>query len=346
MPIPVLLIGAAVATGVIGIAKGGEAAIKNNEAKELMEEAQYMFESQKRELDEQREQTTAALSEYGKLKIRIWDEQFSRFIRLFSRIKNVTIEGRANVDYKLRRTLTTEELSEMRQLSITANELVSGGVAALGAGALAGVASYGGAMMFASASTGTAIASLSGAAATNATLAWFGGGSLLSGGLGMAGGTLVLGGLVAGPILAVGGILMASKANANLAEARAKYREAEAAVEELKYATDVLEGIQALSEQYHQFSVGLEKAMIYALDQLETIVEYRVKKTAFAKRNLSVEYSDLHEEEKKVLHFITVLVQLTKVVLEKPLLQEEGSVDPTSQDYIDAIDLNAVFEGV
>ena len=45
------------------------------------------------------------------------------------------------------------------------------------------------------ASTGTSIASLSGAAATNATLAFFGGGSLAAGGLGMAGGTAVLGGL-------------------------------------------------------------------------------------------------------------------------------------------------------
>ena len=56
---------------------------------------------------------------------------------------------------------------------------------------------------FAAASTGTAIATLSGAAATNATLAFFGGGSLAAGGLGMAGGTAVLGGLVAGPALCV-----------------------------------------------------------------------------------------------------------------------------------------------
>lgn len=46
-----------------------------------------------------------------------------------------------------------------------------------------------------SASTGTAIASLSGVAATNATLAWFGGGSLTAGGLWM------LGGIVAAPLV-------------------------------------------------------------------------------------------------------------------------------------------------
>ena len=56
---------------------------------------------------------------------------------------------------------------------------------------------------FATASTGAAISGLSGAAATSATLAAIGGGSLAAGGLGIAGGTAVLTGIVAFPILAV-----------------------------------------------------------------------------------------------------------------------------------------------
>ncbi|EIO7469445.1 hypothetical protein ABL602_001439 [Salmonella enterica subsp. enterica] len=51
------------------------------------------------------------------------------------------------------------------------------------------------------ASTGTAISTLSGIAATNATLAWFGGGALAAGGAGMSGGMLVLGGIFAAPII-------------------------------------------------------------------------------------------------------------------------------------------------
>lgn len=68
-----------------------------------------------------------------------------------------------------------------------------GGSAALGAWGLVS--------LIGSASTGTAISSLSGVAATNATLAWFGGGSLATGGAGMAGGFWVLGGIVAAPIV-------------------------------------------------------------------------------------------------------------------------------------------------
>ena len=57
----------------------------------------------------------------------------------------------------------------------------------------------------ATASTGAAISSLSGAAAGNATLAWLGGGSLAAGGGGMAAGAVVLTGIAAAPVLLIGG---------------------------------------------------------------------------------------------------------------------------------------------
>jgi len=52
-----------------------------------------------------------------------------------------------------------------------------------------------GAAAFGTASTGTAISTISGAAAQKATLAWWGAGSLASGGFGMTGGMVVLGGI-------------------------------------------------------------------------------------------------------------------------------------------------------
>jgi hypothetical protein len=68
-------------------------------------------------------------------------------------------------------------------------------------GTAAGIGAWGLASTFGTASTGTAIYGLSGAAASHATLAWFGGGALAAGGSGMAGGIVVLGGLVALPFV-------------------------------------------------------------------------------------------------------------------------------------------------
>ncbi len=75
-------------------------------------------------------------------------------------------------------------------------------------GALSGAAAGVGAWTLVSAvgvaSTGTAISTLSGAAATSATMAWFGGGALAAGGGGMVAGTLVLTGVAVIPALTVG----------------------------------------------------------------------------------------------------------------------------------------------
>lgn len=76
----------------------------------------------------------------------------------------------------------------------------AGAGVALGAGvvALGPTAAMGIATTYGVASTGVAISSLSGAAATQAALAWLGGGTLASGGAGVAGGKFLL--ALAGPI--------------------------------------------------------------------------------------------------------------------------------------------------
>ncbi|BDC39192.1 hypothetical protein [Paraburkholderia terrae] len=82
-----------------------------------------------------------------------------------------------------------------------------GSVSSIGAGVVTGstmaIGSWALVSTFGAASTGAAIAELSGVAATNATLAWFGGGSLAVGGAGMTGGAFILGGLVAIPLVVV-----------------------------------------------------------------------------------------------------------------------------------------------
>lgn len=69
--------------------------------------------------------------------------------------------------------------------------LVGVGAGAATGGALS-VGSWALVVSLGSASTGAAISSLSGVAASNAVLAWFGGGALAAGGAGMAGGSIVL----------------------------------------------------------------------------------------------------------------------------------------------------------
>lgn len=91
-------------------------------------------------------------------------------------------------------------LNQYRKFNAGLNSSLSIGYGGL-VGGTAAIGAWGLVSLIGSASTGTVISSLSGVAATNATLAWFGGGSLATGGAGMAGGFWVLGGIVAAPIV-------------------------------------------------------------------------------------------------------------------------------------------------
>ena len=94
--------------------------------------------------------------------------------------------------------------SEIDYLKNVAEEKSHTGIALIQGttvGGLAAIGSWTLVSMFGTASTGTAIASLSGAAAHNSILAWFGGGAIAAGGGGMAAGTVVVGAIVALPII-------------------------------------------------------------------------------------------------------------------------------------------------
>lgn len=90
---------------------------------------------------------------------------------------------------------TKKELEQVQKAAFTAGVGVTGGLAVT---SLAPSAAMWVATTFGTASTGTAISALSGAAANSAALAWLGGGSIAAGGTGVTGGQALL--ALAGPI--------------------------------------------------------------------------------------------------------------------------------------------------
>lgn len=129
-----------------------------------------------------------------------------------------------------------KEASEFKLESLEVAK-ISGGLSGAGIATGLGVAAFGPtaamavATTFGTASTGAAISSLAGAAASNAALAWLGGGALVAGGGGMSAGTALLG--LAGPIgWTIGGVGLIG--GASLAFMRNKKISKEANAETLK----------------------------------------------------------------------------------------------------------------
>lgn len=107
-----------------------------------------------------------------------------------------------------------------------AGSITGGATLGTASGTLVAFGAYSAAQALATASTGTAIKALMGIAAKNATLAFFGGGLLAVGGIGIAGGMMVLGGLTAGPALIVMGPIIDCAAGKNNEQARTNHVEA------------------------------------------------------------------------------------------------------------------------
>ena len=206
----------------------------------------------------------------------------------------------------------------MKEISVLASEVVGGGTTVLGSGALVGIGKLRGATMLATASTGTAISSLGGVAATNATMAWFGGGSLAAGGLGMAGGAVVLGGIVAAPVLAVGGIVLASHAKKKLAAARVQRAKALEAAGEMRGATSVVNGIRQVAKQFQEVITNLSKRTTPVLDDLAAVI-----------KNSGTDYAKYTENDKRKVHVAVMFIQALKVTLEAPILTKEGALTTT-----------------
>lgn len=262
MAIPVLLWGVAATLGATGVFKGAKAVIDIDEAKEIGEKAERRYEDRKKQLDEIRNDTNKIFKELGILKATIFQTQIAHIIKLLKQQKNSGSELKDYEEY-----FSEKEIKEMERMVKVSLDITSNLATSATAGALTGLAVYGTIPLLATASTGTAIASLSGVAATNATLAWLGGGSLAAGGFGMSGGMIALGGIVAGPALAVGGFMLASKAEEQLTKAHAYRAEVDKAIAKFEQSEEVLKALQANANE-----------VIYTLNRLVSEFEkYKVE---------------------------------------------------------------------
>lgn len=239
MPLPLLLWGAAALLAGTGVVKGIGAISDFDDAKQIGESANKRYDDEQASLIREREKTNSVFEELGKTKIAIFKNQISHIVAVIKKSKSASSRLK---DFE--EVIIDSELKEMEHLILTSLEIDKGLGMGLASGTLAAWGAYGSVGLLAKASTGTAISTLSGIAARNATLAWLGGGALSTGGFGIAGGTIALGGIMLGPALAVGGFALASKAEKALTQAYRYKADVDIAIAEMKKMSVVLSALQ------------------------------------------------------------------------------------------------------
>lgn len=321
--IPVILGGASLAAAAFGIKKGVDAKSDFDSAENWNTKARDLYDKANSNLESARDEAQTTLKSLGESKFEIYKNSVIPFAECFSKIKNIEFNNRDFLKESKINSITIDDAREIRQAALEMEEVIGGGIAALGTGGLIGLATYGGVGLFGSASTGTAISTLGGVTATNATLAWLGGGSLGVGGLGMAGGTMVLGGIVAGPVLAVGGIMLASKAEAAKYDAYTNYDKSEVAAEQMQNATVATKGIQRRFEEINVVLNLLNDRLKPLLRSFEDLVRS------------SENYSTYSEKDKKGVFMVSSIAKTLKNIMETPLIDEKGALTADSEKAIE-----------
>jgi len=336
----IVIVGGAMVGGI----KALEASATKHEAKLLMESARLTYESAKKRMEEARARTSEVLTQLGDLKLKIWSDDLARFIRLYDHIGDFRMNRSVAQEVPFR-VLTAKDISEIREHSGKI-EAVASLAAGAGAGYLMAAGAYGAASLFGVASTGTAISTLAGVAAHNATLAWLGGGALAAGGGGMAAGGLVLGGLALGPALAVAGLVNAAVAHKSLAEATRIRDKAEEAAKEMDEAVDAMLEITEFASKVYEALCVLRHRMASLLIKLDALVATKQRKVPRWRRFLAqwlgprvarISYAKLDETEQTIVKESVNTANMLRLLSETALLKEDGTLDETSRRLLASV---------
>lgn len=330
MPLPFILVGAAVALAGVGTKKGYDGYQDKTEANSILEGAKKQYENAASDLEADDKGVQDKLEELGALQLDI-GKDFNEFQTIAEELLG-KLNDASKADIKV--NVPKYQRKRIERLSMGsiayASKLAGGAVG----GTAAAYAVYGGVMALAAASTGTPIAALSGIAAYNATLAAIGGGSLAAGGLGMAGGTAILGGVVAAPVLAIAGWAFASHAE----EALSKAKETREEVRQFVKETDISRGYLRDTRQYIS-------RIILGLNGIRKIFNNYLKYLKAVEAEMGQGNFDILEKEKDIVLMVengyAVAAILTDIIT-TPLfkVKEKDGVPIVDQDGIPKFEIN------
>lgn len=300
--------------GIQGIHDRREAVETQQICEEYAEAAEEVTEARRAQLN-------ARIEEFGASRLAALHATLGRFLVIL----NALNQHNKVKEYELLTGLgiDTRTLDSMGELDMTVSQSLraTATTGALGAAAVLGTPALvtGTVAALATASTGTAINTLGGAAASNAVLAWLGGGSLAAGGGGMAAGGVVLAGITAGATAGVAllsaGIIVSTHYARKLTEAKAFEKETALAVASLENAWVVMDAISRRVDELSAVTEDLKSRLVPLLDRLEALVPT---------------FDPLIGSHAAVFNKCGLLVKTMVELAQTPLLDEDGGLSDES----------------
>lgn len=265
------------------------------------------------------------LQDFGEYKIETLKKTLGQFLSFLkemeqkNKLKEYEILSEININI--------EEFNKTFDFTIKASDAIKGTIKSTGlaiaGGTIAPQLAMNGVLAWGTASTGTAISSLSGAAATNAALAALGGGPIAAGGGGMAAGAALLSTVG----FATGGITLAvctgCIASAHFSKKLTEAIEFENAV--IEYITEIEKGWEAMDliykriDELYNLMQNLEKRIYETFELFEPLVS-------------DFNYKDIYQA--KIFQKAGLLIKSISEIANAVLLNDEGNISNDTSKLI------------
>lgn len=311
MPIPFLLVAAgAAAAG--GFAAHNKAKDYNKRAENILKEAQNIYYSGKRSLDNAQKATEESLLKLGYSKKEILETSVKQFLENYQKIKEVEIKKSLGLNEIVNFSIKNQEALELKEMSDIYESAFSKGATGAATGAVIALAASGSLPVVTgvlSTAGGLAVAGNIGAAASLA-------GSALS----LASSLTPLA-AIAAPVVLFTGISSVLKAEENLEKARTSKHQAELAVEKMVAAEILCRGISRNAEMFDELLGKLNIMFLHCNNLLTNVIK---RKTWLF--NKKVKSSSLTEDELKLIAVTRALAGAVKAVIDTPILTKDGNI--------------------
>ena len=265
--IPVALIAIGAVTGGGGVALGGMGALDIKKAMDQQNEARSRYERCVKRSERRLAVANRHLENLGKQQEQALVDVVLRMAEFLRRHqKQVRESERLLVDGV---GADMSQVPGLAKLDVDAVSWIGGAIGSATAAAGTSMGVTAAATSFGAASTGAAISGLSGVAAESATLAFLGGGSLASGGGGMALGAAALNIAIIGPALLVGGFVTKGQGTKAVTKAAEYGAKVAVAIAELDETDARLGAVRARVSELGSLLTDLTEKSVKALDHLE-----------------------------------------------------------------------------
>ncbi|MBU5488796.1 hypothetical protein KQI77_11720 [Clostridium sp. MSJ-8] len=318
MPIPFLLGALAVGAGVLGA--GGHLSAKetNERAQRVAEDAQDLYNSAKRSLEQAQNSTEKALLKLGYEKKNVLDSSMRVFLNSYEKVKNIEVKESIGLDEISNFAIDQQGAIQLREMTDIYSSTIKSGATGVAAGSVVALAASGSLTVVTGGLATAGSALLAGEVTAAAGIA----GSALSFGAAMT--PLAA---VAAPVVLFTGISASMKADENLEKANAMYSEAEAASEKMKVSETLCNAISKRSDMFDDLLVDLNSMFAECVGIMAGVI--RKKEGRIFKKKLSS--NDFTEDELKLMAVTRSLAGAVKAVIDTPILSKDGNIAQESE---------------